>query len=183
MVRYATTISAFALVFAGCMTPAINQAAAKAQAKADQLLRDKTAARACSNPQRVDTRCGLITNILASDAYRERFKAEQCGKLDEAACEDRYSRMVRARLELRYTEADFAQVVRVCDAQPGSCDSLPTFEERILESHNRSVQSEVAAVKGDIEQQRRWAVKADINNSLVATDVALHVIGEASRKR
>jgi hypothetical protein len=100
-----------------------------------------------------DGPCGLIAAEVFQTDFMQVFIAQVCnGSLDDA-CEERHQKMFFARLEERYTHADYDAVDRHCQAWPLKCKSARDFELVVLTSHNDGVRADghrkLAQIDGD----------------------------------
>ncbi len=83
--------------------------------------------------------CGLITVEVTSEEFGEAFLRNACGGEDGPECAAVYSDMFFARLQERFTMADWQWVVNKCKAYPVECKSFERIELWAMESHNDQV--------------------------------------------
>jgi hypothetical protein len=103
-----------------------------------------------------DGPCGLISAEVFHPDFVHVFAARVCSGSLDATCEERHQQMFFARVEERYTHADYDAVDRHCQAWPLKCQSARDLELIVLASHNDSVrangQSRLAQIDADEER-------------------------------
>jgi len=138
-----------------CMTGRINQMANADLEQVHKRTREGVIDARCVTLDGVGPNCGLLARQVTRLGYRQRFNAEHCQEVSAETCDDRFDRMVAARLQLRYAAADFDGVRRDCDANVEHCENLFVYENNLLNSHNARLQRDDDERALEIEQQRR----------------------------
>ncbi len=109
----------------------------------------------CPDGRVVGPNCGLLMDRYKEEDFRAHFREESCVEKTEAECQDRYERMISARLETRYSAADTRAVSHTCDAEPAKCGDPCSYESRLRESHNAEIARRGVQHAQDIELARR----------------------------
>lgn len=87
----------------------------------------------------VQQHCGLVAEDVSTDAFRAQFATSNCQMPESPECNAAFVKMFVARMGLRYTAANWAQIRQTCDAYPDHCRADRKLEIVVLESHNRGV--------------------------------------------
>jgi len=146
---FALAVGAAALV-SGCRGAAI-----EAQANHDvEAIRSDTRGflleESCTDGAPLHDRCGLITQRVAMQDFRDSFAAKKCGTDTTEVCQAKFDSAVDAWLLQRYMLADLAAVEATCGRTPERCTDGRNYELVLLRSHNQ------AAV--DLDARREHAV-------------------------
>jgi len=113
----------------------------------------------------VAVECGLIANEVVADGFKKNFIDKACaGKADDA-CQKRYADMFFARMDVRYSQADWGAVATRCTAYPVECGDWRIFEAWALQSHSMAVGRQASDEHADADAAPSsgasgWAVAA-----------------------
>jgi hypothetical protein len=126
----------------------------------------------CEDPNAYASSCGMMMKRLATPEFLADFRENHCRDLTEEKCDDRYNRMIAARLSQRYPLAEYQRIQQSCDANPGQCDDLVAYEQLLLYSHNAQVRRQGAMKELDAQERGRQALEQDARETLRTVDAA-----------
>jgi hypothetical protein len=167
-------VALFVAALVGCTSQAIDDRAARDAADVRESARSTFLTVTCHDGSRLGPGCGLVTEFVATEDFRTRFRDKKCARMDDAACQQAYQQALDRWMRQRYESADLAEVARICDGAPQDCEGSE-YEKRLLESHNRALTAAVIAAEDDIEQERVAEQRRRVN---AQWDAALGLYGE-----
>lgn len=106
-----------------------------------------------------DGPCGLVSAEVFEADFVQVFVAQVCNGVLDDPCEARHRKMFFARVEERYTHADYDEVNRHCDAWPLRCQDARGIELTVLASHNEGVRHHARQQLAQIDEDEVHAVE------------------------
>ena len=145
-----------AVTLCACALPEQNAANERAQARLSAATTDAMGALWFEKCEASDQkRCGLVTTETGSYAFRAKFVERVCAGVNDAACGDRFVKMLAARMRERYFAAPVDAQTDWCDAYPVECADPRAFELHLLTLHNESVAKKYSAAARAIRDDRQ----------------------------
>lgn len=167
----------FLAVFAtGCHAQAIDDHAEHQIEAIHADTRSLLVDASCPDGAVLHAECGLLTQRVAMQDFRDTFAQKKCADATAEACQERFDRAIDEWLVQRYMLANVDLVRARCERTEDRCADGREYELLLMQSHNRVVMDVGERRVSSAIEEREMKLAVDRVNTMDAALTGLTVV-------